>query len=332
MKLIILKDKNYLSNIYSTLDNTLVQTTPLFNKKVDDVWTPTHFYIVDENVDIQDNDYFIKMNYKGGKPTLYQEIKSAFMNSEWLNSSDVNDCFKVITTSNPSLLIPQLTKKDIDMIISKEGKIGEFDVEIKHYPVLNDTVVNIILKETYIDKINSLIQENIEHCKRINFNPGIIITDTSMVLDDKTKVIINELLKDNEVLFVEEFSSVDNNTEEAVNTLLNSRKETSTNETLEEVAKSLLYTSNGEAGICLEKTNEKCFIQGFISGANWAKEQSNKTWNTQLEATNLYYEDKITKMYSQDDISHAIAYAIHQSKLGNTHAIILEEWNKQNKK
>jgi hypothetical protein len=61
-----------------------------------------HLYIT-SNEEIKESDWFIKMNYNGGKPTIYQECKLAFMNSEWLNSSDVKDCFKIIATTDTSL-------------------------------------------------------------------------------------------------------------------------------------------------------------------------------------------------------------------------------------
>jgi len=75
-----------------------------------------HLYILSDD-EIKEGDWFIKMNYKGGKPTLYQECKKAFMNSEWLNSSDVNDCFKVIATTDKLVVgYIQQQNSEIDIV------------------------------------------------------------------------------------------------------------------------------------------------------------------------------------------------------------------------
>lgn len=63
-----------------------------------------HLYFTSDD-EIKEGDWFIKIRGTNNKPSLYREHKQAFMNSEWLNSSDVNDCFKVIATTDTSLLI-----------------------------------------------------------------------------------------------------------------------------------------------------------------------------------------------------------------------------------
>jgi hypothetical protein len=96
---------------------------------------PHHLYITSDD-EIKEGDWFIKMNHKGGKPTLYQESKKAFMNSEWLNSSDVNDCFKIITTTDKSLGLPEPSPAFIQKYISDHNKgniITEVMVEYLQY-------------------------------------------------------------------------------------------------------------------------------------------------------------------------------------------------------
>ena len=62
----------------------------------------------------------------------------------------------------------------------------------------------------------------------------------------------------------------------------------------------------------------------FIKGAKWQKEQLTD-WKKQLEATNLYYEDKIAKMYTEEEVIallNELRQSIHPNKEGK--AIYLE--------
>jgi hypothetical protein len=57
------------------------------------------------------------------------------MNSEWLNSSDVNDCFKIITTTDKSLGLPEPSPAFIQKYISEYNKgniITEVNVEVEN--------------------------------------------------------------------------------------------------------------------------------------------------------------------------------------------------------
>jgi hypothetical protein len=71
------------------------------------------------------------------------------MNSEWLNSSDVNDCFKIITTTDKSLGLPEPSPQFIQKYISEWNKgniitevMVEFETKtlVKPYDVYNETV------------------------------------------------------------------------------------------------------------------------------------------------------------------------------------------------
>jgi hypothetical protein len=93
-----------------------------------------HLYILSDDP-IQDGDWFVKMRSFNNKPSLYKEDKKAFMNSEWLNSGDVNDCFKVIASTDTQLGLPQPSKAFIQKYVelyNKGQQITEIDVEYEY--------------------------------------------------------------------------------------------------------------------------------------------------------------------------------------------------------
>lgn len=90
-----------------------------------------HLYILSED-EIKEGDWFVKIRGFNGKPSLYKEKKAAFLNSEWLNSSDVNDCFKVIASTDQSLELPEPSKAFIEKYVdlyNKGQQIEEVNVE-----------------------------------------------------------------------------------------------------------------------------------------------------------------------------------------------------------
>jgi len=101
-----------------------------------------HLYVCSMD-EIKEGDWFIKMNYNGGKPTLYQESKKAFMNSEWLNSSDVKDCFKIITTTNNSLNIITKCLRSTSKIDPIED---DFMPVINKLPNVSDSFIQAFIK------------------------------------------------------------------------------------------------------------------------------------------------------------------------------------------
>ena len=157
-----------------------------------------HLYILSEDK-INDDNWFVKMNYKGGKPTLYQECKKAFCNSEWLNSSDVKDVFKVIATTDKSLLIekrddtfkmayglPQIPQSFIEQFISSynEGKI------------ISEVMVEYDEEELYTRNIPraGLKPENRDMWVSLKTNPDNTI-NIKLIKDNFSRDEVIELLK-----------------------------------------------------------------------------------------------------------------------------------------
>ena len=109
-----------------------------------------HLYLLSDE-EIKEGNWFVKMNHRGGKPSIYQERDKPFMNSKWLNSSNVKDCFKIIATTNKFLskesaifiqgennpinvILPQLPQSFIEKFVDEYNKgyiIAEVMVEYK---------------------------------------------------------------------------------------------------------------------------------------------------------------------------------------------------------
>lgn len=92
-----------------------------------------HIYILSKDK-IKERDWFVKMRGRNGKPSLYKEKNNAFLNSKWLNSPDVKDCFKVIATTDNSLNLPQPSQAFINKYVdlyNKGQQIEEVEVEYK---------------------------------------------------------------------------------------------------------------------------------------------------------------------------------------------------------
>lgn len=108
-------------------------------------FTTQHLYILSED-EIKEEDWFVKIRGFNGKPSLYKEKEAAFLNSEWLNSPDVNDCFKVIASTDQSLELPEPSQAFINKYVdlyNKGQQIKEVNVEYEVYHGMQTSIAEV---------------------------------------------------------------------------------------------------------------------------------------------------------------------------------------------
>jgi hypothetical protein len=101
-----------------------------------------HLHILSED-EIGDQDFFMKIN-KNHVPTIHAVTKNAFLNKEYLNSKETNDCFKIIASTDSSLNLPspspeflQIYCQDQPTEVLVDYKLGSYKRGLIWLPQIN---------------------------------------------------------------------------------------------------------------------------------------------------------------------------------------------------
>lgn len=128
-----------------------------------------HLYIVDENP-ISDGDFVIKLN--GRYPKVYKENGQAFCNTQWLNSGEVNDCYRIVASSDDSLGLTGISKELMQQYIKKysSGGIGvanDLIVEDGEYDIIPNRkrFYNVNQVEQLLREYDTLLTERLSGLK-----------------------------------------------------------------------------------------------------------------------------------------------------------------------
>jgi hypothetical protein len=223
-----------------------------------------YYYVIDDTAEIKEGDYWTSLLQSSNLSKSIHICKNiAFNNPTFLNDKDCDTEVKVICSTNPNLPLPQITNASDDMVDK------EVEVEFK--------TIEVPISSYGISYAMGKGEPNTEEKEVAILKP---ISKETYSYDEGDR--INAEFARYETLKF---------------------KETSTNETLEEVAFKELYHK----------------LSGWTHQPTFSSEELQEAWIAG-------YKHCEKTMYSHKDIAHAISYAIHECKLGNNYVTILTNW------
>lgn len=191
-----------------------------FDKMKKYVYKPVQLYIVNTKAEIGTGDY-VKLG-SGGIHKMSEKDMLDYLDS------DSNATNLVVATTNKSLPLPQLTPNSVKLIVEKGL---DFNLDLNF-------IIGYVDSNTSVMSVDYSVKE-----------PSYALDIMKMEINMQCWVDILPLeFKEGDILFVDEMLFMNNETEKAVNILLESKKEVS----LDELAKE--YSS---------KTNEVYYFQGL---------------------------------------------------------------------